>query len=59
MNGFNQIQAMKQALYEELTDVLDNHRVHVGAGLCETDVVGVIEKVKFDYQIEMAGISTD
>ena len=58
MNGFDQIQAMKQALYEELADVLGNYSVHVGAGLCEEDVVGVIEEVKFDYQIKMADLST-
>jgi hypothetical protein len=49
MNAFEQIRQMKQDLYEELTNVLDNHRVHIGEGMLESDVIGIIELVKFDY----------
>ena len=53
MVNFEQMQRMKQALFEDLRDVIDKHRVHVGAGLCETDVIGIIEKVKLVYNDEM------
>jgi hypothetical protein len=52
MTQFEQIQKMKQSLHDALVDVLHNHKVHIGVGLLETDVIGVIEKVKFDYMLE-------
>jgi hypothetical protein len=33
MNAFEQIKKMKQDLYEELTDVVNNHRVYIGEGM--------------------------
>lgn len=53
MTSFEQMQAMKQSLYEDLRAALDKARVHVGHGLCETDVLGIIEKVKLTYEREM------
>ena len=53
MNSFKQMQEMKQRLFEDLTDVVNNHKVHIGEGLCETDVIGIIEKVKLNYNDEM------
>lgn len=53
MTNFEQIQEMKQNLYSDLTDVVNKHRVHIGIGLCETDVIGIIEKVKLDYNKEV------
>lgn len=52
MTPFEQLQRMKESLYRDLLEVLDKHRTHIGVGLLETDVVGVIEKVKFDYLYE-------
>lgn len=51
--AFDQMQRMKESLYSDLAAALDNHKVHIGGGLCETDVVGIIEKVKHDYMVEM------
>jgi len=51
MTQFEQIQKMKQSLHDALVDVLHAHKVHIGIGLLETDVIGVIEKVKFDYML--------
>lgn len=53
MNAFQQIQEMKQDLYNDLSVVLENYRVDIGRGLLNSDVVGVIEQLKFDYQQEM------
>lgn len=53
MTSFEQMQKMKQDLFNDLRDVLDKHRVHIGSGLCETDVIGIIEKVKLEYNNEM------
>lgn len=53
MNSFEQMIEMKQSLFNDLRDVLDKHKVHIGAGLCETDVIGIIEKVKLEYNEEM------
>ena len=44
-----QINKMKQALYDDLNKALDMQKTHIGESLSETDVIGVIEKVKFDY----------
>ncbi|MEE9459654.1 MAG: hypothetical protein V3V84_07825 [Candidatus Bathyarchaeia archaeon] len=52
MTAFDQMQEMKEDLFNDLNKTLDKHRVHVGAGLLETDVVGILEKVKFDYMYE-------
>jgi len=49
MTSFEQMQAMKQSLFDNLNEALDRHKVHVGHGLCESDVIGIIEKVKLDY----------
>lgn len=54
MTSFEQMQLMKEDLYRDLVAALDKQRVHVGHGLCETDVIGVIEKVKFDYMFDSA-----
>lgn len=51
MTNFEQIQNMKESLYHDLADVIDKHRVHIGAGLMQTDVIGVIEMVKLEYFI--------
>lgn len=53
MTSFEQMQAMKQSLLDDLMDAVDRARVHVGHGLCETDVIGVIEKVKIIYVKDM------
>lgn len=53
MTSFEQMQEMKQSLFDDLSEVLGAHKVHVGHGLCETDVIGIIEKVKLDYVAEM------
>ena len=53
MTSFEQMQKMKQNLFNDLTEVVNKHKVHVGAALCETDVIGIIEKVKLDYHEEM------
>ena len=49
VTAFNTIKKMKDALYQDLTTVLDNHKTHIGNSLDEADVVGILEKVKFDY----------
>jgi hypothetical protein len=58
MTSFEQMQEMKQNLFNDLREVLDRHKVHVGVGLCETDVIGIIEKVKLDYHNEMNNSNT-
>ena len=49
MTQLEQVSKMKQSLYEGLSKALDMQKTHTGTGLSETDVIGVIEKVKFDY----------
>ena len=49
MTSFDQMQAMKQSLFDDLNEALNRHKVHIGHGLCEVDVIGIIEKVKLDY----------
>lgn len=53
MTSFDQMQKMKQALFDDLNETLKRHKIHVGHALCETDVIGIIEKVKLDYAAEM------
>jgi hypothetical protein len=53
MTNFEQMQEMKENLFRDLSDVVNRHKVHIGAGLCETDVIGIIEKVKLNYNDEM------
>ncbi len=54
MTAFEQINGMKQDLFNDLNDTLDKHRVHIGTGLLETDVVGIPEKVKFNYMYDIS-----
>jgi len=40
---------LKKSLYRDLIAALDKHRTCYNVGLLESDIVGVLEKVKFDY----------
>lgn len=54
MNPFDRMRKMKQKLYDDLQKVIDDHHAEVGVSLDEVDVIGVIEKVKFDYMFRSA-----
>ena len=45
----DQIVEQRQMLVNDLNEVIDKHRVHVGCGMVSTDVLGAIEAVKLEY----------
>ena len=49
MNHFEQIYAMKQALTDDLRDVINNHMTDIGGSMTEGDVIGILEQVKLEY----------
>jgi len=53
MANFEQMYDMKVKLYDNLSDAIDISRVHIGEGLTDTDVIGVIERVKLDYYFNL------
>jgi len=53
----DQIISQRQSLVDELTEVVERHRVSVGCGMVSTDGIGAIETVKLTYF--MAEINTE
>lgn len=48
----DQLIKQREMLIQELNEVIDRHRVHIGCGMVSTDVLGVIETVKLGYYMD-------
>lgn len=44
-----QVIKQRQALVDDLRDVIEKHKVHIGSPLLSSDVIGAIEYVKLEY----------
>ena len=51
----DQLSKLRESLVSCLIEVVDAHRVHIGAGLSSSDVVGALEWVKMHTYIEAMG----
>ena len=48
-----QLFKQRESLINDLNDVIERHRTHIGCGLFTTDVIGVLETVKLDYHFQI------
>ena len=46
---YEQVVKQRQALVNDLRDVLENHKTHIGSPMLSTDVIGAIEFIKLEY----------
>ena len=44
-----QVIKQRQSLVNDLRDVLEKHKIHIGSPLLSTDVIGAIEFVKLEF----------
>jgi len=44
-----QVLKQRQALVDDLRDILEKHKTHIGSPLLITDVIGAIEFVKLEF----------
>jgi hypothetical protein len=44
-----QMEQMKSELMDDIIAAIDKQRVHIGIGLCSSDVIGVLECAKLDF----------
>jgi uncharacterized protein YejL (UPF0352 family) len=51
-----QVRKQRESLVNDLRDVIEKHKVHIGGSLIITDVIGAIEFVKLEYYREMEEI---
>lgn len=49
-----QVIKQRQALVDDLRDILDKHKTHIGSPLLSSDVIGAIEFVKLEYFLNNA-----
>ena len=47
-----QVVKQRESLVNDLRDVLEKHKTHIGSPLLVTDVIGAIEFVKLEYFLE-------
>jgi len=52
MANFEQMHDMKVKLYDDLIEAIEKSRVNIGCGLLDTDIMGVIDKVKLEFWFE-------
>lgn len=45
----DQVVKQRQSLVDDLRDVLEKHKTHIGSPLLDTDVIGAIEFVKLEF----------
>ena len=46
---YEQVKKQRQALVNDLHDVLEKHKTHIGSPLLSSDVIGAIEFVKLEF----------
>ena len=46
---YEQIIKQRQSLVNDLRDVLEKHKTHIGSPLLSSDVIGAIEFVKLEF----------
>lgn len=44
-----QVIKQRQSLVDDLRDVIEKHKTHIGSPLLSTDVIGAIEFVKLEF----------
>jgi len=44
-----QVIKQRQSLVDDLRDVIEKHKTHIGSPLLATDVIGAIEFVKLEF----------
>jgi hypothetical protein len=45
----DQREKMRADLMDDIIAAIDKQRVHIGIGLCSSDVIGVLECAKLDF----------
>ena len=46
---YEQVVKQRQALVDDLRDVIEKHKTHVGSPMLSSDVIGAIELVKLEF----------
>ena len=46
---YDQVVKQRQALVDDLRDVIEKHKTHIGSPMLSTDVIGAIEHVKLEF----------
>jgi len=46
---YEQVVKQRQALVDDLRDVIEKHKIHIGSPMLSTDVIGAIEYVKLEF----------
>lgn len=56
MGHFRQVQDMREDLYNTLKKDISDFEIDVGEGLYDVDIVGILERLKFEYLTYMMGL---